>query len=134
VKKRFLLWITFLAFTLGLIDWFVQNKKKAKRSTLNNARGFFQFSNVTAQILPDVNFANIVWAVFCAKKRFSQIFCTYTVCVCNFLAKGNRQKAARKMLMKLTSGVNLDNIKWAAFLYKAFFAAFVFLQFFCERN
>jgi len=61
---------------------------------------------------------------------FARIFCTKVLFSSYVLAKKalSYQKCVRKMLMKLTAGLNIKNILWAAFCTEVFCAAFMFLQ------
>ena len=82
-----------------------------------------------------VDFINNLQAAF-YYKNVLRSFTTKltTVCVCNFLVKKNIvKKAARKLLMKLTIGVNFTNIVLEVFFnMKMFWAGFLYFQFLFE--
>jgi len=59
---------------------------------------------------PGVNFINIYAHFFCTKVLCAASFSLFTVWLCNFCCKNMSAKAARKMLVKLTTCVNFTNI------------------------
>jgi hypothetical protein len=58
---------------------------------------------------PSVNVTNILRAAF-SYEIFLRSFYVFTIWVCNFWQKDFGAKAAHKMLVKLTPGVNFTNI------------------------
>jgi hypothetical protein len=73
---------------------------------------------------PGVNFINVLRAPFSYKSILGS-FSLVTVKFETFRRKITGAKAAHKMLMKLTTGVNLINISRAAFFTKVFCTAFL---------
>ncbi len=70
-----------------------------------------------------VNFIDHLHPTFLYKSALRS-FSLVAVWLCNFKRKNIGAKAARKMLMKLTTSVNLANILWGAFLYCITFGSF----------
>jgi hypothetical protein len=60
------------------------------------------------------------WSLFGGGRwlRFDCIYILHTVCFSNFLQIETVQKAAHKIMLKLTIGVNFINILHAHFSYK----------------
>ncbi len=69
---------------------------------------------------PGVNFTIVLRVPFSCKRVFWN-FSLLTVWLCNFLSKNLSAKAACKMLVQLTTGVNFSNIFGASFSYISVF-------------
>ncbi len=69
--------------------------------------------------IPWVNFNNIFWAAFLYNSVFEAFLCLHIVFVI-FCLKNIGPNAAHKMFVKLTTGVNLNNLFLVAFCMKVF--------------
>ncbi len=83
-----------------------------------------------------VNFTNILQASFLELKCSAQLLYLFLYCLClHFLQKNIDKKAARKMLVKLSTSANFTNISQTSFWSKSVLRSFyMFYICFCKRK